>query len=783
MDICSPSPASPSLPPQTNNDHPGATATDTTATVMEPKRASRAKKTKESPPVIAEMKKKRGNAAIKQQEHIPKVHKKEKQRKRETDNVAVVDVVKKSARIRERLQREEEEMAVAVKKTKSFRKTREDTCMPPPPRDSVSRKRSKRVDDVGQVPLPPPLPPSRQSKRRRLNSYAVVTPAVVDVAMRVTTTTTATISAPVDDDGNEDAPPSTQDLILTPHEEESDLPTPPPPQEEEEQEREQFDDAIPTSTSTIDASCPKAIARDWIQSALRCPRSEAAAATALRPSLQSAVDIITNNIESTIKDGENNSLLIMGGHGAGKTLAVERALRRIDQRWNAQRESTDPLVGIVRLVGSAHAEERTAFKEIARQLCTTFGLDFSKGASVHENIGFLRQVLEGLARAHKVAVFFLEDFDLFAHKNKQTLLYCLLDALQTTGVQAVVVGTTVQYNCLDLLEKRVKSRFSHRHVMVHPPRSATTVVNSFGGNGKALEEEAQEEEEGARRTKVTRNKNNKKKSTSPSKAPLSPSSTSQGRNVPSTRKREGEASMDVLRMMLALPSISANSITAAEATSLAWIEAHNARVDTICTHPEVIKAVSEFVSSRNDLHHLHVIVRNALCIASVENDKAKDDGIVTVSSVIASCRQLKDSYNYNIESCISGLSVLELVVLVSAHRAARRAANGAVFNFEMTAKEFMLFANSGDHVDNYTKSAASKAYHKLKDMGLLRPVRGKRGDTHVSAANINFTPMQVNFTMDELRAGISKHSTCPFRLRDWAVREGGPMTTAAAMLG
>ena len=38
-------------------------------------------------------------------------------------------------------------------------------------------------------------------------------------------------------------------------------------------------------------------------------------------------------------------------------------------------------------------------------------------------------------RGYKAVVFVLEEFDLFARPGRQTLLYELLDALQTTGVQ------------------------------------------------------------------------------------------------------------------------------------------------------------------------------------------------------------------------------------------------------------------------------------------------------------------------------------------------------------
>ncbi len=38
-------------------------------------------------------------------------------------------------------------------------------------------------------------------------------------------------------------------------------------------------------------------------------------------------------------------------------------------------------------------------------------------------------------RAHKAAVFVLEEFDLFAKRTKQAVLYNLLDALVTSGMQ------------------------------------------------------------------------------------------------------------------------------------------------------------------------------------------------------------------------------------------------------------------------------------------------------------------------------------------------------------
>ncbi|KDD75244.1 hypothetical protein H632_c789p1, partial [Helicosporidium sp. ATCC 50920] len=95
-----------------------------------------------------------------------------------------------------------------------------------------------------------------------------------------------------------------------------------------------------------------------------------------------------------------------------------------------------------------------------------FGGSFRRAASVSDNIEFLRDILTALAAAQRSVVFVLDDFDGFARRSKQTLLYNLLDALQASRVRAAVVGVTARVDCVELLEKRVRSRFSHRLLSV-----------------------------------------------------------------------------------------------------------------------------------------------------------------------------------------------------------------------------------------------------------------------------------------------------------------------------
>lgn len=67
----------------------------------------------------------------------------------------------------------------------------------------------------------------------------------------------------------------------------------------------------------------------------------------------------------------------------------------------------------------------------------------------------------------------LEEFDLFCTHHNQTLLYNLFDVSQSAQAPICVVGVTCRIDVVQLLEKRVKSRFSHRQMFLHPDSKKT----------------------------------------------------------------------------------------------------------------------------------------------------------------------------------------------------------------------------------------------------------------------------------------------------------------------
>ena len=68
-------------------------------------------------------------------------------------------------------------------------------------------------------------------------------------------------------------------------------------------------------------------------------------------------------------------------------------------------------------------------------------------------------------------IFIIDEFDLFATHARQTLLYNLFDIAQAKKAPIAVLGLTTRIDVVESLEKRVKSRFSHRYVYLSLPKS------------------------------------------------------------------------------------------------------------------------------------------------------------------------------------------------------------------------------------------------------------------------------------------------------------------------
>ncbi|KAG8538163.1 hypothetical protein GDO81_023176, partial [Engystomops pustulosus] len=119
----------------------------------------------------------------------------------------------------------------------------------------------------------------------------------------------------------------------------------------------------------------------------------------------------------------------------------------------------------VQLNGLLQTDDRIALKDITRQLNLENVVGERVFGSIAENLSFLLEALKTGDRTSSCPVLFvLDEFDLFAHHKNQTLLYNLFDIAQSAQAPVAVIGLTCRLDVMELLEKRVKSRFSHRQI-------------------------------------------------------------------------------------------------------------------------------------------------------------------------------------------------------------------------------------------------------------------------------------------------------------------------------
>lgn len=135
---------------------------------------------------------------------------------------------------------------------------------------------------------------------------------------------------------------------------------------------------------------------------------------------------------------------------------------------------------IVCLNGLIHTDDASALKSITKQMKLETAVDGKVFTSFADNLAFLLDCLKsGDRTSSKSVVFILEEFDLFCSHGNQTLIYNLFDVAQSAQAPICVLGLTRRNDVIELLEKRVKSRFSHRQIFLFNESSVDTKMDIF----------------------------------------------------------------------------------------------------------------------------------------------------------------------------------------------------------------------------------------------------------------------------------------------------------------
>ena len=390
-------------------------------------------------------------------------------------------------------------------------------------------------------------------------------------------------------------------------------------------------------------------------------------------------------------------------------------------------------------------------QEIAEQLCAAGEeLEFSRAAGFAENVAFMREVLRVLEGGRRSVVFVLEDFDLFAHRPKQTLLYAVMDLLQQTQVQAAVVGVTCRHDAAELLEKRVKSRFSSRRILLAPPvgrmRAATLVRHALSLPLPPLDAEPLDADAAAEAVDAIGARGDG--SSSARTAPASP-----------------RAGFEPTIVYPPDPGFAAR-----------WNQALDAAVGQVGVD-HTLRAYEALECTPRAASDLALFA-----LACMDRDKGV---IVAKDIMVASTRLLGDTY----VRALSGTSALELCMVVAMSRL-HRFRRKAVFNFNHVEDELKNMA-ANDFLGDAGRAKGptlSRAFEGLLAMGLVEARTGGVGSglggavtlqrSRGSSGHKHWREIQLLLTDEEVTIAVKKHPTKPAGLLEMMTHEGVRQTTA-----
>lgn len=635
-------------------------------------------------------------------------------------------------------------------------------------------------------------------------------------------------------------------------------------QEQQQQQRERQLPASP-SASAADAATARA-ASTVVRRRLLDPFSAEAAAMRLRPAAAQAADRLTALLSRAVSgaSGGAASAVLVGPRGSGKSAVLAKIVSRLTARFGGERAMTEehgerggarkkqkmgedgegaaavPSVssarlGVVSLSGLLHADERVAFREAARQLCEAFGVDFVRSASHDDNLRFFRAVLRAVAeagekeaeaeernragkgrqggssiagggtRSHRAVLFILDELDAFARRPRQALLYGLFDALASAGaLGAAVLGVSVRVDALDLLEKRVRSRFSGRVEALPRPGGAAAVARAAaagdsdaaagkqhdagggggrggaagggGGGGDGLAEGAFDD--GVALAAAA--------------APCSASSRS--------KTPDADSLPGLVLESLTMPLTSASTVPGAPRWNAAVAEAL-----APASAAAAMLARAELLGATSARDAASVALSAASSAALFGRLPSERDVLVGAEALLA--RQA------GLAPRLAQLSVLELFLLAGLARAARKAGAAAAgaasaaavaagaagaATFDAGFEEYAALGRAGAGADACRgRGAAWAAFERLAAAGLVARARDGRGSgrgsasaagsTHSAAAAAlrgglaPHTRLELRPTVHEIVEAARRNRRAPPLLATWLSRDGaGPGRGAAA---
>lgn len=165
-------------------------------------------------------------------------------------------------------------------------------------------------------------------------------------------------------------------------------------------------------------------------------------------------------IENTKLNGASDIILSYGNNNYVLKVFLDELLKK-------KANLNDISYTTITFNGYIHTTEENVLKTLCNKLNiqSRSGFDsYQKELQAH----FEKTTLDKDGRPHLIVIYY-ENFEHLMKKKKQILLYTLLELISHSS-NIILIGFTNNYNLIDLMEKRIRSRFSQKTVFITVPK-------------------------------------------------------------------------------------------------------------------------------------------------------------------------------------------------------------------------------------------------------------------------------------------------------------------------
>lgn len=193
-----------------------------------------------------------------------------------------------------------------------------------------------------------------------------------------------------------------------------------------------------------------------------------------------------SNLKCALKDNRGNSSILIGPRASGKSSLIKQLVKEtIEENCQTHQIETFTLQGLI------FPETNSVLKFLLSKFRSLLNIsetseeteeDVSEFMAFDQLTALVKQFFAPNLKVtkKKFIIFILEDLERFAAHPQQNLLYCLFELALSLPV--FVVGTSCRIDVLELLEKRVKSRFSQNIVYLPLPSSKEEFIERITAN-------------------------------------------------------------------------------------------------------------------------------------------------------------------------------------------------------------------------------------------------------------------------------------------------------------